>query len=94
VLSESELLPDMLENICLVPSRFQRGERKTRKNYLLGTVVGRAKKNYLSISHHALPGNDITATDLYRLQLHCTVPNEGPAEEAGKIYQMYNARRN
>jgi hypothetical protein len=30
-----------------------------------------------------LPGNDITATDLYSLQLHCTVPNEGPAEEAG-----------
>jgi hypothetical protein len=31
-----------------------------------------------------LPGNDITATDLYSLQLHCTVPNEGPAEEAGE----------
>ena len=25
---------------------------------------------------------NITATDLYSLQLHCTVPNEGPAEEA------------
>jgi hypothetical protein len=36
-----------------------------------------------TVTHHALPGNDITATDLYRLQLHCTVPNEGPAEEAG-----------
>ena len=24
----------------------------------------------------------ITATDLYRLQLHCTVSNKGPAEEA------------
>ena len=40
------------------------------------------KKFFVGISHHALPGNDITATDLYSLQLHCTVPNEGPAEEA------------
>jgi hypothetical protein len=62
--------PNTWSRPCLVPSRFQRGERKTRKNSLL------------SISHHALPGNDITATDLYRLQLHCTVPNEGPAQEA------------
>ena len=37
---------------------------------------------FVGRAHHALPGNDITATDLYRLQLHCTVPNEGPSEEA------------
>ena len=41
--------------------------------------------SHISISHHALPGDDITATDLYSLQLHCTVPNEGPAEEAASI---------
>ena len=29
------------------PVAFKGGERKTRKNYLLGTVVGRAKKNSL-----------------------------------------------
>jgi hypothetical protein len=66
---------------CLVPSRFQRGEGKTRKNSLLG-----ARRIM------ALPGNDITATDLYRLQLHCTVPNEGPAEEAGSSVYNHHCR--
>ena len=46
---------------------------------------GEENEKKASISHHALPGNDITATDLYSLQLHCTVPNEGPAEEAGNV---------
>jgi hypothetical protein len=42
-------------------------------------------------SHHALPGNDITATDLYSLQLHCTVPNEGLAEEAASLHWEFYA---
>ena len=42
----------------------------------------------------ALPGNDITATDLYSLQLHCTVPNEGPAEEAvARMQQVFEIPR-
>jgi hypothetical protein len=63
------------------PQSLSKGGEENEKKLF----VGRAKKNYLlgaRISHHALPGNDITATDLYSLQLHCTVPNEGPAEEA------------
>ena len=35
---------------------------------------GKREKIICSISHHALPGSDITATDLYKL--HCTVSNE------------------
>ena len=52
------------------------------------------EKKLFSISHYALPGNDITATDLYRLQLHCTVPNEGPAEEAATgLHRRIRIRR-
>ena len=49
------------------PQSLSKGEEENEKKFF---------------AHQALPGNDITATDLYRLQLHCTVPNEGPAEEA------------
>ena len=56
------------------PQSLSKGGEENEKKLF----VGRAKKN-------SLLGNDITATDLYRLQLHCTVPNEGPAEEADAI---------
>ena len=55
----------------------------------IGSSGGKNEKKFF-VGHHALPGNDITATDLYRLQLHRTVPNEGPAEEAG--YPMSNIK--
>ena len=76
-----------LIGLCLPrPQSLSKGGEENEKKLF----VGRAKKNSLlgaRRSHHALPGNDITATDLYRLQLHCTVPNEGPAEEAGFVHQ-------
>jgi hypothetical protein len=56
------------------PQSLSKGGEENEKKFFVG--------RHISISHHALPGNDITATDLYSLQLHCTVPNEGPAEEA------------
>ena len=55
------------------PQSLSLGGEENEKKFFVG---------HISISHHALPGNDITATDLYSLKLHCTVPNEGPAEEA------------
>ena len=57
------------------PQSLSKGGEENEKKFF--------QKFFPKKSHHALPGNDITATDLYRLQLHCTVPNEGPAEEAG-----------
>jgi hypothetical protein len=62
------------------PQSLSKGGEENEKKFFVG---------HISISHHALPGNDITATDLYRLQLHCTVPNEGPAEEADYIPQRH-----
>ena len=76
------------------PQSLSKGGEEIEKKLFVGRAKnnGKAKEreafhgtfaSHISISHHALPGNDITATDLYSLQLHCTVPNEGPAEEAG-----------
>jgi glycyl-tRNA synthetase alpha subunit len=67
------------------PQSLSKGGEENEKKFF----VGRAK-----ISHHALPGNDITATDLYRLQLHCTVPNEGPAEEAAHLLNLLDCTQN
>ena len=73
------------------PQSLSKGGEENEKKLFVGRAKnnGKAKEreafaSHISISHHALPGNDITATDLYSLQLHCTVPNEGPAEEADK----------
>jgi hypothetical protein len=64
------------------PQSLSKGGEENEKKLFVGRAENNGKNNHISISHHALPGNDITATDLYSLQLHCTVPNEGPAEEA------------
>ena len=68
---------DQIVGDCFVPSRFQRGESKTRKYFFVGPPTW--ARNIPSCIARQL----ITATDLYRL--HCTVSNEWPAEEAGWV---------